>query len=56
MKCIRVVPNAHILNNKLFVNNVMDNLGHCVVREDVGQILIHCQIRMELNVKRRTYG
>ena len=56
MKCIRVVPNAHILNNKLFVNNAMDNLGHCVIREDVGQILIHCQIMMELNVKCMTYG
>ena len=55
MKCIRVVPKENILKNKLFLNNAIDNSRHCVMREDVGHISIQRQIRMKLNVKRRSY-
>ena len=48
--CIKVDPKVHddskwsalgkmlTLKNKLFLNNALDNSGHCVLREDVGYI------------------
>ena len=56
MKYIRVIPKENILKNILFCNNAMDNSGHCVLRVEVGHRSIHLQIRIKLNVKRRSYG
>ena len=56
MKCIKVVPKENILKNKLFLNNAIDNLGQCVLRENVEHISIQHQIKMKLNVKHMSYG